>query len=245
MDKKKLINDLAMNVVNELKKQDIQKITQKKDIKVAAIEIGRNILVNGISKSLGIDSIAKEEDEEDITRHDNTVEMESEELVEEDYEGGEEPEETEEDSEGGQKEANPNDSLSQEPIMMAPVTGPAAAVAALAIVAKSANEAIKYTEAEETKREEIRAERDIALANISSMKDFLMEYLDKSFDERKTNFSRLFDTVDIAIEKGDVNALSLALNSINELAASSPFKALSDMGQVKQLLADKDTELDI
>lgn len=213
MNKRKLINDLAMNVVNDLKKQDIQNLTQEKGIKAAAIEIGRNVLVNGISKSLGIDSTSKEEEEED--------------------------------SEGCLLKVDSNDSLSQEPIMMAPVTDAAAVAAALAIVAKSANEAIKFTEAEETKREEIRAERDIALANISSMKECLMVYLDKSFDERKTNFSRLFDTVDIAIEKGDVNALSLALNSINELAASSPFKALSDMGQVKQLLADKDIELDI
>jgi hypothetical protein len=39
--------------------------------------------------------------------------------------------------------------------------------------------------------------------------------------------------------------LSMSLGSINHLAASSPFKALSDLGTVKAMLDNPNAEFDI
>ena len=55
-----------------------------------------------------------------------------------------------------------------------------------------------------------------------------------------------FEVVDSALINGDTAMLSAGLNAINELAASSPFKALADFNSVQQmLLTDNETEFDI
>lgn len=66
--------------------------------------------------------------------------------------------------------------------------------------------------------------------------------MEKTFDERRNNFDKLFSLVDQAIETGDNNLLSLSLQNINSLAASSPFKDISVM---KDQLESGDTEWDI
>jgi len=51
--------------------------------------------------------------------------------------------------------------------------------------------------------------------------------------------------VDAALRTGNNEMLAMSLNSINSLAASSPFKNLADINQVQQALGDSDTEWDI
>jgi hypothetical protein len=65
-----------------------------------------------------------------------------------------------------------------------------------------------------------------------------MEYLERSFDERAENFRSLFAVVDSAIACGDNEQLSLALNSITEIAKSSPFKELANISSVRAALDD-------
>lgn len=85
---------------------------------------------------------------------------------------------------------------------------------------------------EMTRREAIRADRDIALANIKAQKDILELYLNRTFDERKHNFERLFKTLDIAIKNDNLELMNGALSSIVEIAKTSP------LAQARQLLAD-------
>lgn len=109
-----------------------------------------------------------------------------------------------------------------------------------------AGEVAKFTELQETKRTQIRSNADVAIKKVEAMREVLQEYLTKSFDERSAIFAKHFEVVDSALINGDTAMLSAGLNAINELAASSPFKALADFNSVQQmLLTDNETEFDI
>ena len=109
-----------------------------------------------------------------------------------------------------------------------------------------AGEVAKFTELQETKRTQIRSNADVAIKKVEAMREVLQEYLTKSFDERSAIFAKHFEVVDSALINGDTAMLSAGLNAINELATSSPFKALADFNSVQQmLLTDNETEFDI
>ena len=116
---------------------------------------------------------------------------------------------------------------------------------ALRILGEVAQDTIKYAEEQETKREEIRAMRDTAIAQINAMKECVQTYLEKTFDERSAIFAKQFEVVDSALLSGDNEMLANGLNSINALAASSPFKNLADVTAVQKSLTSSDTEWDI
>lgn len=110
--------------------------------------------------------------------------------------------------------------------------------------AKVTQEVAKFAEVQETKRTQIRMDAEVAIKKVEAMRDTLKEYLEKSFDERGAIFAKQFEVVDKALATGDNNMLSMGLTSINELAASSPFKALADINSVQQMLTD-DSEFDL
>lgn len=95
---------------------------------------------------------------------------------------------------------------------------------------------------EETKRQSIEAWQTVTVAKIESQRDFLMAYLDRSFDERAENFRALFAVVDQAIASGSSDQLALALHSITEIAKTSPLKELSNLASVRAALDDPNHE---
>ena len=125
------------------------------------------------------------------------------------------------------------------------IKSPEAAMQALGVLADAAQETIKYVAEQETKRVEIVAKRDAAIAKINAVSNLIKEYLDKTFDERKAIFTKQFECVDAALQAGNTEMLAVSLNSINELAASSPFKQLADIASVQKGLESADTEWDI
>jgi len=102
-----------------------------------------------------------------------------------------------------------------------------------------ATDVTKFTETQKTKRKEIEAKKDIIVSKIQSDKEIILEYLSRSFDERKDNFAKFFAIVDDAIAKNNMQQLAMGLDSINKLAASSPFKALANIQETKNALEDK------
>ncbi len=98
----------------------------------------------------------------------------------------------------------------------------------------------QIAEEEKTKRCEIEAWEKITLAEIKTKRDFLIGYLDRSFDERGTNLRSLLEAVDRAILSDDERLLSLALQAIVELVKSNPFQDLADLSTVKAALDDPD-----
>lgn len=116
---------------------------------------------------------------------------------------------------------------------------PAAAAMVLKELVTTAGEVSKFTEVQKTKRKEIDANRQIYVEKIQAQKEVMLAYLDKSFDERKDNFTKLFAVVDHAMASNNMQQLSMSLESINNLAASSPFKALVDIESTNQALNNK------
>lgn len=107
-----------------------------------------------------------------------------------------------------------------------------------------AGEVRKFEEAQVTKRVDIAAERDIAIANIKAQQELLQDYLNRSFDERAENFNRLFTVVDDALESNNMTALAMGLESVVKLAVSSPFKDLRTVKETAAALADPEHEWD-
>ena len=98
-------------------------------------------------------------------------------------------------------------------------------------------ETIKFCEVQQTKREKIKADASVRIAQINAMTASIKNYLDRSFDERSKIFDNYFNVLDAAIEKGDMSLMVSTLQSINNLAASSPFKDLNDLEKVTQNLS--------
>lgn len=121
---------------------------------------------------------------------------------------------------------------------------PLAALNILNDIVNASREVAKFTEEQITKRCEIEKEKQIAIAEIQKQRDILLLYLDKTFDERKSQFSKYFDIVDHALQSGNMQELAVSLDSINQLANLSPFKNLTDLKTVSAALEDKNTEWD-
>lgn len=97
---------------------------------------------------------------------------------------------------------------------------------------------LKVAEEERTKRCEIKAWEKETLARIKTQRDFLITYLDRSFDERAKNFQALFVVIEQAISTGNNEQLALSLHSLTELAKSSPFQELTNLNSVQAALDD-------
>ena len=95
-------------------------------------------------------------------------------------------------------------------------------------------------EANKTERMRIQADKEKALAQIEATKAVLMTHLNRSFDERATIFKKDFEAIDAAIANNNMEALAVMLQSVNTLAAQSPFKALVDLAQVKRNFLSND-----
>ncbi|SDS53353.1 hypothetical protein SAMN04489834_1655 [Microterricola viridarii] len=105
------------------------------------------------------------------------------------------------------------------------------------LVVASANEWVTVVAQERTKRDEIKAWEMSQLEIIHVQRDFLLSALDKTFDERRESFRRLFDNLDAAlISDREDSAVQVAdlLEAITDLAKTSPFKDLKSPTLVVQ-----------
>ncbi|MFV0142049.1 MULTISPECIES: hypothetical protein [Empedobacter] len=125
------------------------------------------------------------------------------------------------------------------------ISNPSEAAFVLKELITLAGEVEKFSEVQKTKRKEIEAQRDAYVAKINAQKVVMLAYLDRTFDERKNNFENLFKIVDHALENNNMQQLALGLDSINNLAATSPFKDLTSIQDTKNALEDKNHVWDI
>jgi hypothetical protein len=97
---------------------------------------------------------------------------------------------------------------------------------------------------ETTKRRQIEAWEKVSLKKIKTQRDLLMEYLDRTFDERKENFSNLFNILDKAVENGNAQSITMALKSIVDLATNGPFKDIASVDAVRGVLSDPNQDFE-
>ena len=110
---------------------------------------------------------------------------------------------------------------------------------------EATGDVMKFMEIQKTKREQIRANTDVAIKQIEVVRDTIQIYLEKTFDERRYLFEREFQLVDKAIESGNTILLEQSLASITSLAKESPFKGLSDFAKAQKELSNPGTVIDV
>ncbi len=155
-----------------------------------------------------------------------------------------------EDAEGGNTEAEATNSYTSASKIESPdltsqiasgvvaLSNPLSVAETIKEMVHQANETIQFCEQQETVRTEIRANAAIEISKINAMADMVRDYLKRSFDERAGLFDNYFTVLDNALEKGDNNLIAQTLQSINSLAASSPFKDLADLNKVSACLSE-------
>jgi hypothetical protein len=104
----------------------------------------------------------------------------------------------------------------------------------------AADQWVKVIQEESTRREEIRAWEATERERIVAQRDVLLRGLELSRDERRENFRRLFDNLDVAMRKDDAASAADLLNSITELAKTSPFENLGNVAIVTDDLKQRD-----
>lgn len=120
---------------------------------------------------------------------------------------------------------------------MLPTPSPAMLVDTFQLVMASANEWVTVIAQEHTKRQEISAWEKSQLELIQIQREFLLSGLDRTFDERRENFRRLFDSLDTALTSDREDAAAQVadlLETITALAKTSPFKDLKSPTLVVQ-----------
>lgn len=98
---------------------------------------------------------------------------------------------------------------------------------------------IKEIAVQRTEQERIREQSRQEVERIHAFRDVMLDYLDRSFDERRENFQQLFARLDKAIETENVELARVTLDAVVHLADSSPFKALSDTLATQRALGEK------
>lgn len=97
-------------------------------------------------------------------------------------------------------------------------------------------ELMRIREVEQTKREEIVAQKEVALAAINAQKELILECMRHSFAERTAVLQQNFKVLDAALEKGDLSMLNLALSSMVQVIQTSPFQAIQQVVEAKGTL---------
>jgi hypothetical protein len=120
----------------------------------------------------------------------------------------------------------------------------AQAVGAVVDGLRAVGDAVREIAVQRSAQETIRREAAVQIERIHAWRDVLLDYLDRSFDERRSNFDALFARLDAATSSSNVEGVARTLDAIVELAKSSPFKELADLARAKEALKDKSKDFE-
>ncbi len=125
-----------------------------------------------------------------------------------------------------------------------PPTGkvPLAAIGEVLDGIKTVAECVRDIQKEHTEQIRLRESARVEVERIHAMRDVLLDYLDRSFDERRNNFQQLFERLDSAIAADNAQLATAVLDSVVKLAEASPFKALNDVAAARAALSEKGKE---
>ncbi|WP_230535631.1 hypothetical protein OHB02_19010 [Streptomyces albidoflavus] len=130
---------------------------------------------------------------------------------------------------------------SEQVIGMAGRISVADALNAVSQLVSATRESIQIHETEGTKREKLRTYRETEVARIKASEKTLRNYFDLVFEERRETHKRLFDSLDRALEFGDVAAIQTVVGGIVEVARTSPLAMIGNLGELRRAMDDPDT----
>lgn len=82
---------------------------------------------------------------------------------------------------------------------------------------------------EETKREAIRAYRDVELKKLKNQKKNFEQYINHVFQERRINFDKFFQQLDIAIETDNMELANIVMAGIIQQIQNSPLQGVQEL----------------
>lgn len=82
---------------------------------------------------------------------------------------------------------------------------------------------------EETKREAIRAYRDVELKKLKNQKQNFEQYINYVFQERRINFDKFFQQLDIAIETNNMELANIVMAGIIQQIQNSPLQGVQEL----------------
>ena len=96
---------------------------------------------------------------------------------------------------------------------------------------------LKVAEVEQTKRVDILAKRDIALHQLHNQRAAFEQLMRFTFQERAVVLQKQLETLDFAMENGNVEVIKAALDSMVSVIQTSPFR---DVQEMQAALGSKD-----
>lgn len=111
---------------------------------------------------------------------------------------------------------------------------------ALKQVVDAVQECVTIHATESTKQEHIRASRDTEIARIKAGENVLRNYFALVFADRKNTIDQMFTRLDTALESGDPAVIKTVVDSVVDIAKTSPIADMGDLSQVRAALDDPD-----
>lgn len=115
----------------------------------------------------------------------------------------------------------------------------------LQVMVEVASDWVKEVQRASVQRADIAAWEKVQTNKIRSQREVLLKALDLTFDERRENFRRMFDGLDRAMNGGDAAQAASLLESITDLARTSPFKELANVQIIASELKRPDQVWDV
>lgn len=101
---------------------------------------------------------------------------------------------------------------------------PNAALEAFNMLVGAHREYKQTVEVEQTKRAASAAWRDVNVERLKQQGEFLQNYLQNTFAERRNTIDKMFKRLDDGVANGDLDMVNMAMNSIVGIVQSSPLK---------------------
>lgn len=99
----------------------------------------------------------------------------------------------------------------------------------LQVMLETADSWVMEVQKAKADRAQIAAWEHVQTDKIRYQREVLLKALDLTFDERRETFRRMFDGLDKAMAAGDPAQTASFLESITDLAKTSPFKELANV----------------
>lgn len=114
---------------------------------------------------------------------------------------------------------------------------PAHVVDSVTGIVNDVTDYLKVSEYEQTKRADIAARRDAALATIKAQRENISELIQYTFQERAAVLQKQFEALDKALVDGNPDLVHVSLQSMVAVIQTSPFKSIQEM---QKALGSKD-----
>ena len=116
-----------------------------------------------------------------------------------------------------------------------------AAYEAFNLFIRTVRDTVQIHQAESTKREQLRSQRETQIEQIKATERILRDYFDRVYAERRETHQLLFAGLDQALKTGDNAALQTVVGGIVDLARTSPLADLGNLGELRRAMEDPNT----